>query len=142
MKKVILTTFVAIISQLAFSQEVSDSAYWEPVMNAIIFNESRGNVNARNGIYLGPMQISPALVNGCNGILKSQGSSKSFTLNDRRSIEKSKEMFMLIMSKYNPERDIDKACRIWAGGVKYSVKGTQGFVNRIRNIMKRQANEN
>lgn len=132
---------LAITCQSTFAQEVSDSAFWEPVMNAIIFHESRGNVNARNGIYLGPMQISPALVNGCNGILKSRGSSESFTLNDRRSTEKSKKMFMTIMSKYNPERDIDKACRIWAGGVKYSVRGTQRFVNQIRAIMKRQANE-
>ena len=39
---------------------------WNPVMDAIIEIESRGNAQARNGIYVGAMQISPVLVKECN----------------------------------------------------------------------------
>lgn len=100
-------------------------------MEAIIWHESKGNPRARCGIYVGVMQIAPILVRECNDILKQRGSSKRFTLDDRYSVEKSKEMFKVIMSKYNPENDIDKACRLWAGGIRYSIKKTQPFVDWV-----------
>ncbi|MBQ7419672.1 MAG: hypothetical protein IJV17_02900 [Prevotella sp.] len=114
---------------------------WTPVIDAIIWHESKGRANAVNGPYVGVLQISPILVRECNNILKQRGEKKRFHLNDRRSPEKSKEMFLVIMSKYNPEHDIDKACRIWQGGTHYSVKRTQRFVNEIHVIMKQQAND-
>ena len=43
---------------------------WEPVMNAIIQIESKGNPAAVNGPYVGVLQISPVLVKECNNILK------------------------------------------------------------------------
>lgn len=113
---------------------------WSPVLDAIIWHESRGNANAVNGPYVGVLQIAPVLVRECNNILKRRGEKRRFTLNDRRSPEKSKEMFYVIMSKYNPENDIDKACRIWQGGSRYSIKKTQRFVNEIHVIMKQQQN--
>ena len=104
---------------------------WEPVMEAIIWHESKGNPRARCGIYVGVMQIAPILVKECNDILKQRGKSERFKLDDRYSVEKSKAMFKVIMSKYNPENDIDKACRIWAGGIRYSIKKTQPFVDWV-----------
>ena len=114
---------------------------WNPVIDAIIEIESRGNERTRNGIYVGVLQISPVLVRECNNILKSRGDSRRFTLNDRLSRQKSKEMFVTIMSKYNPENDIDKACRIWKMGIRYTIKGSQQFVNRVRSVMKQQAKQ-
>jgi len=111
---------------------------WNPVIDAIIWHESKGQAHAVNGPYVGVMQIAPILVRECNNILKARGESRRFTLNDRKSPEKSKEMFIVIMSKYNPENDIDKACRIWHGGTRYSVRKTQRFVNEIHAIMKQQ----
>ena len=74
-------------------------------MDAIIQIESRGIETARNGQYLGVLQIAPVLVRECNDIMRSRGDSRRFTLNDRLSRQKSKEMFVTIMSKYNPEND-------------------------------------
>lgn len=114
---------------------------WNPVIDAIIEIESRGNERTRNGIYVGVLQISPVLVRECNNILKSRGDSRRFTLNDRLSREKSKEMFVVVMSRFNPENDIDKAARIWKMGIHYTIKGSQQFVNRVRSIMKRNQKE-
>ena len=47
-----------------------DGFDWEPVMNAIIQIESKGNPAAVNGPYVGVLQISPVLVKECNNILK------------------------------------------------------------------------
>ncbi len=116
-----------------------DDFDWNPVMNAIIEHESKGNPNVVSGQYVGCMQISPVLVRGINLILQKRGCARRYTLNDRRSIEKSKEMFIIMMSEYNPQHDIDRAIRLWAGGPGYSVRGTQKHVNNIRAIMRRQA---
>lgn len=110
---------------------------WNPVMDAIIEIESRGNAQARNGIYVGAMQISPMLVKECNNILKRRGSSNRFSLSDRWSVTKSKEMFVVMMSQFNPENDVDKAFRIWKGGPYHRRASTQKYVNRARAIMQR-----
>ena len=73
---------------------------WEPLMEAISQVESEGNAKARNGNCCGAMQIKPILVEDCNLILRSRGSKKKYTLKDRFNVKKSKEMFVLIMSKY------------------------------------------
>ena len=68
---------------------------WNPVMDAIIQIESEGNPKAVSGNSVGVMQITPILVEDCNNILQKQKSKKRFTLADRYSVEKSKEMFIL-----------------------------------------------
>lgn len=108
-----------------------DGMDWRPLIDAIAHFESRGNARAVNGQYVGLLQISPALVNECNSILKRRGSSKRYTLKDRYNAEKSREMFALIQSHHNPTNSIDRAIRIWKGGIGYSIKRTQGYVNRI-----------
>ena len=143
MRRILLLTIGLLFAQFSIAQteqtdSLDDMTYWDPLMDAIIEHESGGNCNARCGIYLGPMQIAPVLVRQCNILLKIRKSPERFTLDDRRSIEKSKQMFVLIMSQYNKSRDIDKAIRIWAGGPGYSIKGTQKHVKSIRAIMERQ----
>ena len=123
------------------NSETSKEFDWEPVMNAIIQVESGGHTNAVNGRYAGCMQIAPTLVNAVNNILKRRGSTKRYTLNDRFSMEKSKEMFVITMSELCPENNIEKACRIWAGGPGYSVSGTQRFVNKVKRVMEQQAKQ-
>lgn len=108
-----------------------DGMDWRPLIDAIAHFESRGNARAVNGQYVGLLQISPALVNECNSILKRRGSSKRYTLKDRYNAEKSREMFALIQSHHNPTNSIDRAIRIWKGGIGYSIKRTQAYVNRI-----------
>ena len=94
MKYVLTMLFFCVMSFNANAQ--TSDFNWDPVIDAIVQVESRGNVNARNGIYAGPMQISPALVNEVNNILKRRGSGTRYSMNDRYNMQKSKEMFIVI----------------------------------------------
>lgn len=89
---------------------------WDSIMNAIIQIESGGDKNAKNGNSLGILQITPAVVKACNNIMKEQGKSKRYTLSDRTSVKKSKEMFIIYQNKYNKEMSPRKACKIWKNG--------------------------
>ena len=104
---------------------------WRPLMDAITQVESEGNVRAVSGKSCGAMQIKPILVEDCNAILKERGESRRFTLNDRFSLKKSREMFIVYMSEYNPENNVERAIRLWNGGVRYTVKGTQRYYNKV-----------
>ena len=109
---------------------------WNPVMDAIIQVESEGNPRAVSGNSVGAMQITPILVKDCNEILKKQKSKKRFTMADRYSVAKSKEMFLLIQSYYNRENSIEKAIRSWNGGVKYSIRATNKYYKKVMAKMK------
>ena len=109
---------------------------WTPVMEAIIQVESEGNPNAVSGNSVGVMQITPILVKDCNDILKRQKSKKQFTMADRYSVAKSKEMFLIIQKYYNPENNVEKAIRLWNGGVKYSIKATNRYYRKVLAKMK------
>ena len=109
---------------------------WNPVMDAIIQVESEGNPNAVSGNSVGAMQITPILVKDCNDILKKQKSKKRYTMADRYSVAKSKEMFLIIQKYYNPENNIEKAIRLWNGGVKYTTRATNRYYKKVLAKMK------
>lgn len=104
---------------------------WNPVIDAIIQVESGGDTTAVSGTACGAMQITPVLVKECNLILESRNSDKRFTLSDRYSLEKSKEMFLLVQSEFNPSNSIEKAIRRWNGGPSYGKKSTQRYYNKV-----------
>lgn len=87
----------------------------EPLMNAIIYVESRGNPKAHNkkGDCVGILQITKICVRECNNVLRKKGSKKRYTYADRWDKDKSIEMFYLLQDYYNPKHDIKKAIRIW-----------------------------
>jgi len=114
----------------------SASFDWNPVMDAIIQVESDGNPRAVSGNSVGVMQITPILVKDCNDILKRKKSKKQYSLADRYSIAKSKEMFLLIQSHYNPTNDVEKAIRLWNGGVNYSVRATNRYYKKVMRLLK------
>ena len=109
---------------------------WNPVMDAIIQVESHGNIRAKRGSSVGAMQITPILVVECNQILKKRKSKKRYKLSDRFSLSKSKEMFLLIQSYYNPFNNIEKAVRLWNGGLNYSIQRTQRYFEKVMNLLK------
>ena len=109
---------------------------WEPVMSAIIQVESEGNPKAVSGNSCGAMQITPILVKECNNILKRRRSKKRYRLADRFNVAKSKEMFILFQSFYNPANCVEKAIRSWNGGLRYSVRGTQKYFNKVMQLLK------
>ena len=126
------------IASAVVNDDISDSTTafdWTPVMDAIIKVESEGNTRAKSGNSVGAMQITPILVAECNQILKRRKSTKRFKLSDRFSVAKSKEMFLLIQSAYNPLNSIEKAIRAWNGGLRYSVKCTQRYFEKVMNAM-------
>lgn len=108
---------------------------WQPVIDAIIQVESNGNPKAKSGNSVGAMQITPILVAQCNIILKERKSTKRYTLADRYSVAKSKEMFLLMQSEYNTQNNIEKAIRAWNGGYNYSVKRTQRYYEKVMKVL-------
>ena len=124
---------LVLLSMMAFTaismnaKNENDEFDWSPVVDAIIHVESRGNASARNGQYVGVLQISPVLVKAVNQVLKAKGSSKRYSLKDRYSERKSREMFEIFMSYYNPSNSVEKAIRMWKGGTGYSVRATQRY---------------
>lgn len=125
-------------SVLADNTDVSDTnGYdWNPVLNAIIQVESHGNEKSKNGNSCGVLQITPILVKECNSILKKRKSKKRFKLSDRFSLSKSKDMFLLLQSFYNPTNSIEFAIRSWNGGLHYSVARTQKYLDKVLSYIK------
>lgn len=109
---------------------------WTSVMEAIIEVESGGNPKAVSGNSAGAMQITPILVKECNNILKRRNSKKRYRLSDRFSVAKSKEMFLLIQSYFNPTNNVEKAIRSWNGGINYSIKRTQRYLEKVLKAMR------
>ena len=112
---------------------------WNPVINAIIEVESEGDPNAvdKSGKSCGSMQITPILVKECNRILSLRKSSKRYSMKDRFSVNKSKEMFLLYQSFYNPQNDVELAIRSWNGGMNFTKRGTQRYYNKVMSKMKK-----
>ena len=111
---------------------------WNPIINAIIEVESAGNVNAvdKSGKSCGVLQITPILVKECNRILELKKSSKRYTMDDRFSVSKSKEMFLLFQSYFNPKNDVEFAIRSWNGGLNYTRKATQKYFEKVMSRLK------
>ncbi|MGN1263741.1 MAG: lytic transglycosylase domain-containing protein [Prevotella sp.] len=133
---VLFTAFHLSVSAVVRADNSSKTFNWAPVIDAIIYVESNGNPNAVSGNSCGAMQITPILVKECNLILARRKSNKRYTLQDRFSVEKSKEMFLLIQSYHNPENNVEKAIRSWNGGMRYSVKRTQRYYDKVMRRMK------
>ena len=127
-----IATFAPLPVAAGDAKSTTSSRYdWNPVMEAIIHVESRGDAKAVSGNSCGAMQITPILVKECNNILKKRKSKKRFTLQDRFSVQKSKEMFLLYQSHYNPTNNVEKAIRSWNGGNNYSVKRTHSYYEKV-----------
>ena len=131
-KVTVLTTVLTFETFAVQGRENGSKNYdWDPLMDAITHVESRGDSRAVSGKSCGAMQITPILVQQCNIILKERGDKRRYTLNDRFSVKKSREMFVLIQSYYNPTNNVEKAIRIWNGGPRYKVRSTQGYYKRV-----------
>ena len=89
-------------------------AEWKDLIEAISKAESGGNPRAISpgGTYVGYLQIGVGMVRKCNRI----AGYKKYTLKDRRSKEKSIEMFLEFQGYHNKEANIEKAIRLWNSG--------------------------
>ena len=131
MKKLIMAAFLLLLSWKVFAQDSTN--YWIPVIEAIIKVESGGNPKAvsRTGAYVGILQISKGLVDDVNSYLRHKGETTRYAYSDRLNPDKSKEMFIIYQEKYNKHRSVEKAIRIWNGGPKHTIKGTQAYLKRV-----------
>ena len=136
--RIVVVALLMLVPSAAFSKDNAKAKEfdWDPVMEAIIEVESNGNPNARSGSSCGAMQITPILVKECNRILRMRKSKKRYSLADRFSVEKSKEMFLLIQSYFNRSNNVEKAIRAWNGGQRYSVRRTQRYFEKVMRAMK------
>ena len=110
---------------------------WNPVIDAIIEVESEGKSDAvdKSGKSCGILQITPVLVKDCNRILEKK-SRKRYSMGDRFSAKKSKEMFLLFQSFYNPKNDVEHAIRSWNGGINYTKRATQKYFEKVMSKLK------
>jgi len=136
MRKIKIILMATIISMMMPTMAYSQTNKWERVINAIIAVESEGNAKAVSKDCVGAMQIRPVLVQDVNEYLKIKGRKKHFTLKDRLSKEKSKEMFVIYQERYNPTGNIEKAIRLWNGGCGYSVAKTEKYYKKVLSRMK------
>jgi len=115
MKK-LLFIILFFISTLMNAQNITEEQwkFWTPIMDALEQVESGGNERAvsPNGKWVGCLQIATICVREVNRII---GQNK-YTYNDRYSRQKSREMFIIFQEKYNPEKNIEKAARLWNSG--------------------------
>lgn len=133
-------TILSLLPGFAHATKNEDNAAnsnfsWEPVMEAIIQVESGGNRFAKSGKSVGAMQITPICVKEVNLYLKQLNIKKAYTLKDRFSVEKSKEIFLLIQKRHNPKNNVERAIRAWNGGLRYSNKGTQRYYEKVTRLM-------
>ena len=119
-------------------KEESSEFDWSPVIDAIIDVESEGNAKAvdKSGKSCGILQITPVMVKECNRIQENRKSKKRYSLEDRFSVKKSKEMFVLFQSFYNPQNSIERAIRLWNGGIGFSKRATQKYFEKVMSKMK------
>ena len=139
LKQLFLVCLMTMIS-LSLNAKTSNETFdWTEVINAIIKVESNGNPNAvnGNGSCVGILQITKVLVKECNNILREMKSPKRYTLSDRKNPTKSKEMFKLYQSKYNPSNNVDDGIRMWNCGISALKDKSKGrkYLNKFKKYM-------
>lgn len=109
----------------------------DELIEALIWVESRGNENAIGDTHLdepsvGVLQLRPIMVREVNRILKQKGSDKRFKLKDRKSREKSIEMFTIWYNTYHKDSSFEKAARNWNGGPNgWKKESTQSYWDKV-----------
>lgn len=122
-KRIIITIVLILVGGIARVSNVEDALCgqfpcppaksqptdWDILVSALIQVESGGDtlaVGKTNDV--GALQLTPIYVADVNRIL----GEERYTLEDRRSLKKTLEMFEVYQGHYNPERDIDLAIHL------------------------------
>ena len=121
----------------------SESNYKEDieVMDNLIIDIIEPEVNLINGINLGTpsvglLQIRPIMVREVNRILRKQGLDKRFKNSDRKSADKSIEMFNIWADAYHLNSSYEKMARNWNGGPRgYKKAATSHYWNKVINYV-------
>ena len=108
MMKIIL---MVLIMKIVFPLTYRDKSDTDRLIKIIEHIESKHNEKARNGKYVGILQISPIMVREANRI---NGYNK-YSLSDRNDSLMNANIFKDIMQHHNKEKSIRKAVIIWRG---------------------------
>lgn len=137
-RKPLLTTFFLVLACCISAKHPGESqspsysirtiSSWDVFVEALVMTESGGNPSAvgKNN-DAGILQITPIYVKEVNRIAQ-----KNYTLEDRFDPDKSKEMFQIMNTHYNPSFNIDRAIRIHNPGAG------NWYSTRIKGYMKSQ----
>ena len=115
-----MVLFMRIVFPLTYRESDTDR-----LIKIIEHIESRHNENARNGKYVGILQISPIMIREANRI----NGYKKYSLSDRNDSLMSAKMFKDIMQHHNKEKSIRKAVIIWRGKNKNYLKKVINMFN-------------
>jgi len=113
----------------------------EELIEAMAFIESGGNPATIGDINLGTpsvglLQIRPIMVREVNRILRKQGLDKRFKNSDRKSGDKSIEMFNIWADAYHLNSSYEKMARNWNGGPKgYKKSATAHYWKKVQNYV-------
>ncbi len=113
----------------------------EELIEAMAFVESGGNPATIGDINLGTpsvglLQIRPIMVREVNRILRKQGLDKRFKNSDRKSGDKSIEMFNIWADAYHLDSSYEKMARNWNGGPKgYKKSATAHYWKKVQNYV-------
>ncbi len=113
----------------------------EELIEAMAFVESGGNPATIGDINLGTpsvglLQIRPIMVREVNRILRKQGLDKRFKNSDRKSGDKSIEMFNIWADAYHLNSSYEKMARNWNGGPKgYKKSSTAHYWKKVQNYV-------
>ncbi len=113
----------------------------EELIEAMAFVESGGNPATIGDINLGTpsvglLQIRPIMVREVNRILRKQGLDKRFKNSDRKSGDKSIEMFNIWADAYHLDSSYEKMARNWNGGPKgYKKSATSHYWKKVQNYV-------
>ena len=106
MKIVLMVLLMRIVFPLTYRESDTDK-----LIKIIEHIESRHNEKARNGKYVGTLQISPIMIREANRI----NGYKKYSLSDRNDSLVSTKIFKDIMQHKNGGKSIRKAVIIWRG---------------------------
>jgi len=105
------------------------------VVEGMILVESSGNNSAFNASEnaAGCLQIRPIMVREVNRILRKQGDTLRYNLNDRWSRDKSLEMFHVWREYHHPNSTDEVIARNWNGGPRgYEKESTIRYWKKVR----------
>lgn len=146
MLRMLIASIVLICSGFAYGNKIPktlDELFW---LNAKIESQHKANPKPSPGTEWekarGILQIRPIMVREVNRLLKLKKKKQRYTLKDRLSVSKSREMYMVYMKFWCPRKkalkngkltDVVRAARLWNG---LGIKSTEKYARKIRKQIK------
>ena len=121
--------------EVSYIEPITVDSIQHDVVKAMIQVESCGNDSAYNVSEeaVGCLQIRPIMVREVNRILRKQGDTIRFELEDRWNREKSLEMFHIWREYHHPNSTDEVIARNWNGGPKgYEKESTIRYWKKVK----------